>query len=223
MVKVSIMTKGITRERIVATALEMLDEHGMDALTVRALATALDVRAPALYWHVRNKQELLDEMATEVMRRVGVALSTCGFDGDWRDDLCAYARILRSEFLKHRDGARIFSGTRLSDPNVLQTKEVWFARWTGAGMPLVDADDAVDLVTAFVVGFVIEEQERRQSSEDDPARYSLAERDAWLGKESLLVREAGHARDDGDRRFDRQLGIVLDGIAARMDDAVPRG
>lgn len=215
------MTKGITRERIVATALELLDERGMDALTVRALATALGVRAPALYWHVRDKQELLDEMATEVMRRVGIALSTIGPGGDWRDDLCAYARILRSEYLAHRDGAKIFSGTRLSDPNVLRTKEVWFARWTAAGMALVDADDAIDVATAFVVGFVIEEQERRQSTEADPTRYSLAGRDAWLGEEYLMVREAGHARDDGDSRFERQLDIVLDGIAARMNDVAP--
>ena len=86
-------------------------------------------------------------------------------------------------------------------------------------MTLENADDAVDLATAFVVGFVIEEQERRQSAEADPTRYSLAERDAWLGEESLLVREAGHARDDGDTRFERQLGMVLDGIAARVNDA----
>ena len=159
-------------------------------------------------------------MATEVMRRVGIALSTIGPGAGWRDDLCAYARILRAEYLEHRDGARIFSGTRLSDPNVLQMKEAWFARWTAAGMTLVGADDAVDLATAFVVGFVIEEQERRQSAEADPTRYSLAERDAWLGEGSSLVKEAGHARDDGDRRFDRQLGIVLGGIAGRMNDVV---
>jgi hypothetical protein len=67
-----------------------------------------------------------------------------------------------------------------------------------------------------VVGFVIEEQERRQSAEADPMRYSLSERDAWLDEgSSSLVREAGHTRDDGDERFERQLGIVLDGIAAR--------
>lgn len=216
------MAKGITRERIVAAALDLLNEHGMDALTVRALATALDVRAPALYWHVRNKQELLDEMATEVMRRVGIALSTIGAGDNWRDDLCAYARTLRTEYLKHRDGARIFSGTRLSDPNVLRTKEVWFVRWTAAGMALVDADDAVDVATAFVVGFVIEEQERRQSGAADPTRYSLAERDAWLGEESPLVKEAGHARDDADGRFERQLGIVLAGIAARVSNAAPK-
>jgi TetR/AcrR family tetracycline transcriptional repressor len=210
------MTKGITRERIVTAALELLDDQGMDALTVRALASRLDVRAPALYWHVRNKQELLDEMATEVMRRVAGAFAAVPPGDGWRDDLAAYARVLRSEYLLHRDGARIFSGTRISDPDVVKAKEPWLARFTAAGFTLAEADDATDLVTAFVVGFVIEEQERGQSAETDPGRYSLAERDAWLGEAVELVKAAGHLRDDGDQRFERHLGIVLDGLAARL-------
>ncbi|MGA6205770.1 TetR/AcrR family transcriptional regulator C-terminal domain-containing protein [Nocardia testacea] len=210
------MAKGITRERIVAAALELLNEHGMDALTVRALAARLDVKAPALYWHVRNKQELLDEMSTFVMRRVTDALATIAPGGDWRDDIAAYARILRAEYLRHRDGARIFSGTRFSDPEVVKAKESWLARLTAAGFELSEADDVLDLATAFVVGFVIEEQERSRSAHTDPARYSLAGRDEWLGDGADLVKAAGHLRDDGDRRFERQLGIVLDGLAARL-------
>jgi AcrR family transcriptional regulator len=210
------VAKGISRERIVAAALELLDEKGMEGITVRALAARLDVQAPALYWHVRNKQELLDEMSTVVMRRVTGALSEIPPGAGWRDDLAAYARVLRSEYLLHRDGARIFSGTRISDPDVVKAKEPWLAHFTAAGFTLAEADDATDLVTAFVVGFVIEEQERAQSAEADPARYSLAERDAWLGEDAELVKAAGHLRDDGDQRFERHLGIVLDGLAARL-------
>jgi AcrR family transcriptional regulator len=210
------MAKGISRERIVAAALELLDEKGMDALTVRALAARLDVQAPALYWHVRNKQELLDEMATVVMRRVTGAVSEIPPGAGWRADLAAYARVLRAEYLLHRDGARIFSGTRISDPEVVRAKEPWLARLTSAGFTLAEADDATDLVTAFVVGFVIEEQERGQSAETDPGRYSLTGRDAWLGEDAELVKAAGHLRDDGDQRFERHLGIVLDGLAARL-------
>ncbi|MEV1004161.1 TetR/AcrR family transcriptional regulator C-terminal domain-containing protein [Nonomuraea sp. NPDC050202] len=210
------MAKGITRERIVAVALELLNEKGMDALTVRALASRLGVGAPALYWHVRNKQELLDEMSTFVMRRVIHALAEIAPGAGWRDDMAAYARVLRSEYLLHRDGARIFSGTRFSDPEVVKAKDPWLGRLTAAGFSLAEADDAVDLVTAFVVGFVIEEQERSQSAGADPDRYSLAERDAWLGEGADLVKAAGHLRDDGDRRFERQLGVVLDGLAARL-------
>ncbi|WP_026403440.1 TetR/AcrR family transcriptional regulator C-terminal domain-containing protein [Actinomadura rifamycini] len=207
------MAKGITRERIVAAALELLNDQGMDALTVRALAARLDVGAPALYWHVRNKQELLDEMSTFVMRRVTDAVTAISPSGSWRDDVAAYARALRAEYLRHRDGARIFSGTRFSDPDVVKAKESWLARLTAAGFTLAEADDVLDLVIAFVVGFVIEEQERTQT---EPGRYSPAERDAWLGDGAELVKAAGHLRDDGDPRFERQLGIVLDGFAARL-------
>ncbi|WP_067492520.1 TetR/AcrR family transcriptional regulator C-terminal domain-containing protein [Nocardia ignorata] len=210
------MAKGITREQIVTAALELLDEQGMDALTVRALAARLDVKAPALYWHVRNKQELLDEMATFVMRRVTDALAAIPRGADWRADVSAYARVLRSEYLRHRDGARIFSGTRFADPDVVKAKESWLERLTAAGFSLPEADDTLDLLTAFVVGFVIEEQERSPSTSTDPARYSLAERDAWLGEGAELVKAAGHLRDDGDPRFERQLGVVLDGLATRL-------
>ncbi|WP_026454392.1 TetR/AcrR family transcriptional regulator C-terminal domain-containing protein [Saccharomonospora iraqiensis] len=210
------MAKGITRERIVAAALELLNDRGMDALTVRALASRLDVAAPALYWHVRNKQELLDEMSTFVMRRVTDALSGIPPGASWRDDVAAYARVLRSEYLLYRDGARLFSGTRISDPDVVKAKEPWLARLTAAGFALDAADDALDLVTAFVVGFVIEEQERHPLTDTDPNRYSLTERDAWLGDGAELVKAAGHLRDDGDRRFERQLDVVLDGLAAGL-------
>ncbi|QSB12827.1 TetR/AcrR family transcriptional regulator C-terminal domain-containing protein [Natronosporangium hydrolyticum] len=207
--------KGITRERIVAAALELLNDEGMDALTVRALASRLGVRASALYWHLRNKQELLDEMSTVVMRRVTDAVSAIPPSESWRDDVAAYARVLRAEYLRHREGARIFSGRRVSDPEIVRAKESWLARLTAAGFTLAEADDVLDLITAFVVGIVIEEQERTQSS---PGRYSLAERDAWLGEGAELVKAAGHLRDQGDARFERQLGIVLDGL----DRAGPR-
>ncbi|WP_199758023.1 TetR/AcrR family transcriptional regulator C-terminal domain-containing protein [Micromonospora sp. Llam0] len=205
--------KGITRERIVAAALELLNDKGIDALTVRALASRLNVRASALYWHIRNKQELLDEMSTVVMRRVTDALASIPPSGSWRDDMAAYARVLRAEYLRHREGARIFSGRRVSDFEVVRAKEPWLARLTAAGLTLAEADDAADLVTAFVVGFVIEEQERTQGPAD---RYSLAERDVGLGEGVELVKAAGHLRDEGDPRFERQLGIVLDGVTARL-------
>ena len=64
------MPKGLTKASIVAAALHLLDEVGMDGMTVRALAAKLDVKAPALYWHVRDKaelDELLDADAFETL------------------------------------------------------------------------------------------------------------------------------------------------------------
>src|ERR1700742_778151 len=57
----------VTRERIVTVALELLDEAGLDGLTLRRLADRLGIRAPTLYWHVRNKRELLDLLAAAIL------------------------------------------------------------------------------------------------------------------------------------------------------------
>lgn len=209
------MAKGITRGRIITAALELLDDNGIDGVTVRALAARLDVKAPALYWHVRDKQELLDEMGTEIQRRVNAAIAARPAGGNWRDDLAAYARILRAEYRAHRDGARTFSGTRITDPEVLRAHEPWLERWTSTGFAVAEALEAAELVTSFVVGFVIEEQERSQS---DEGRYSVERRDALLGQDVPLVVEAGHARGDSGARFERQLDILLTGLAVHLAD-----
>ena len=204
------MAKGLTRPGIVSAALDLLDEVGIDALTLRALAARLGVRAPALYWHVASKQELLDEMGTEIQRRVIAATSVQPMDA-WRPALAGYARALRAEYLAHRDGARTFSGTRLTDPQVLRAQEPWLQAWTRSGRDLADAVNAVQLITAFVVGFVIEEQERTAD------RYSLAERDAAVGPDAPLVAEAGRVMfADPDTRFRTQLDTVLDGIGLHL-------
>lgn len=203
------MAKGLTKAAIVAEALALLDEVGIDGVTVRALATRLGVRAPALYWHVRNKQELLDEMGTEIQRRVQAAITDQTAGADWLHGLAGYARALRAEYLAHRDGARTFAGTRLTDPEVLRAQEPWMRTWTQAGLDLTDLVDAAEVVTSFVVGFVIEEQERAQSNAD---RYSVEDRDRRLGDDVPLVVASGHLRDDPGRRFERHLTIVLGGI-----------
>ncbi|WP_039992987.1 TetR/AcrR family transcriptional regulator C-terminal domain-containing protein [Gordonia otitidis] len=204
--------KGLTRADIVQAALDLLDEKGIDAVTVRAVATRLGVKAPALYWHVENKQTLLDEMGTEIQRRVINRLRDQPMQA-WPDSVAAYARVLRREYLAHRDGARTFSGTRLTDPDVLRAQEPWLEQIVDSGIALEKAVRAIEFVTAFVVGFVIEEQERLQSGEP---RYSLAERTAMLGDDVPLVVEAGKILfGDREQRFERNLEAIVD--ALRVD------
>src|ERR1700728_2694692 len=85
------MAAGLTKTAIVRAALDLLDEAGMDGLTVRALASRLGVQAPALYWHVRGKQALLDEMATLIWRRVGDAMAALPGDLPWPELMTTYA------------------------------------------------------------------------------------------------------------------------------------
>nr|BFE78795.1 hypothetical protein GCM10020093_013960 [Planobispora longispora] len=63
---------GLTRQIIVDAALRLLDEAGLEGLTVRRLAAELGVQSPALYWHFRTKQELLNGMAGVIVLSAGM-------------------------------------------------------------------------------------------------------------------------------------------------------
>ena len=140
-------------------------------------------------------------------------------DTDWLYDLRAYIIARRKEYLAHRDGARTFSGTLVTDPDILRARELWLHRWVAAGVPPTAAFDAMELATRSLSGFVIEEQERLQSAAD-PTRYASDERDRRLGRDRPFVSQAGHARDHDDR-FDRQLATVLAGRVQRGGAPAP--
>jgi len=94
----------LDRDRLVAAAFAHLDEDGLDGLSMRRLAARLGVQAPALYWHVGDKAELLGLMARDIYAAAYEALPS---GPDWRMCLLAFGRALRAAFAAHRDGARL--------------------------------------------------------------------------------------------------------------------
>lgn len=215
--------KGLTVDGIVDAAFAVLDQVGIDGLTVRAVADRLDVKAPALYWHVRNKQQLLDEMGTRVWREIAAAAPGPDDGTDWRTACLGYARAARAGLLTHRDGARSFSGTYLTDDAVLVDQERRLGWMQAQGFSVAAAMDVFMLLTGFVVGHCIEEQERRQAPDD---RYSLDRRDARVDPAAHpLVAEAGRRlfAMDPDTQFDALVGVLLDGIAAGRGNDLPGG
>ncbi|MFT4087954.1 MAG: TetR/AcrR family transcriptional regulator C-terminal domain-containing protein [Gordonia sp. (in: high G+C Gram-positive bacteria)] len=198
------MAGRITLTAIVDEAFALLDDAGIDGLTLRALAGRLGVKAPALYWHVASKQALIDEMGTEIARRIAVAVDDAPPTDDFAEALRHTATTMRAEYLRHRDGARTFSGTRLSDPALMRGQEDALGKWTARGMTVEQVVDAFEIVTAFVVGFVIEEQERA-----DESRYAVADRDEAVGEEYPLAVAAGHhLLRSAEQRFAEQLALV---------------
>jgi AcrR family transcriptional regulator len=209
------VAKGISRESIIEAALAVLDEHGMEGLTVRALAKRLGVQAPALYWHVASKRELLDEMGTEVSRRVAAAMDAEPRPEGWRDGLALFARTLRREYLVHRDGARTFAGIRITDPEVLHSQERWLARWVASGLTPEQVARAAQLVAWFVIGFVIEEQER---TIPHGTRSIMARPDPDATADlPLLTRVGPGLFAQNDERFEFCLDTVLVGLAVGFD------
>src|SRR4051794_22909458 len=103
-IKVSIVK--LSRDAVVRAALELLDDVGLADLTLRGVAERLHVQAPALYWHVRNRQDLIDQMAAAMIQDGIGGISP---DGAWMDQLGDIARAFRQTLLSHRDGARVLA------------------------------------------------------------------------------------------------------------------
>ncbi len=149
------MTK-LDKGTVIAAALELLNEVGMDSLTTRKLAERLKVQQPALYWHFQNKRALLDALA-EAMLAERHTRSLPEENEDWRVFLKENALSFRTALLSYRDGARIHAGTRPTEPN-FGTAETQIRFLCAEGFCPKRAVWALRAVSHYVVGSVLEQQ-----------------------------------------------------------------
>ncbi|MEV5956905.1 TetR/AcrR family transcriptional regulator C-terminal domain-containing protein [Streptomyces sp. NPDC051987] len=204
----------LDRRRVADTALRLLNESGLEGLTLRAIAKELDVKAPALYWHFKDKQALLDEMATEMYRRMA-AVTRLDPAAGWQDVLRTTSRGLRTALLGYRDGARVYSGARFTGIDHAPEQEAYLRAMTEAGFTLAQAARAGTTVYAYTIGFVIEEQGVEPVPGHRREGYDVDERARMLADFPLSAAAGREIFTDYDSHFETGLEIVLAGIEAR--------
>ena len=165
------MTK-LDKGTVIAAALELLNEVGMDSLTTRKLAERLKVQQPALYWHFQNKRALLDALA-EAMLTERHTRSLPEENEDWRLFLKENAQSFSTALLYYRDGARIHAGTRPTEPN-FGAAETQIRFLCAAGCGPKHAVWALRAVSHYVVGSVLEQQ-ASDADERVPDRPDVSE------------------------------------------------
>jgi TetR/AcrR family tetracycline transcriptional repressor len=146
----------IDRAVAVREALALLDEVGLDGVSTRAVARRLGVEQPSLYWHFKNKQELLAAMAAAALEPQD-ALPLPQTGDDWRSWFLENYRSFRSALLAHRDGARLHAGSvpdGASRERLLQK----FAFLVDAGVPQSHAIAGMLAASRFTVGSALEQQ-----------------------------------------------------------------
>jgi TetR/AcrR family tetracycline transcriptional repressor len=216
----------LTRERIVQVALDLMDEVGLDDLTMRRLATELNVQAAALYRHVRNKDELLNEMADALCAEAVTPDPSL----PWTDQLRALARDQLRLLRSRRDAARLIAGTMPVGPERLRLIDFTLGTLLGAGFDGDEAFQIALLLTNFVTGAVLEEASNPATAGAAPGE-SVAEVEAatsaWMelfrgDRYPNLARAAQHMpsapRFDPDAHFEFGLGILLAGLEQRRSD-----
>ncbi|MFG3203451.1 TetR/AcrR family transcriptional regulator C-terminal domain-containing protein [Streptomyces sp. NPDC048192] len=204
----------LDRRRVAGTALRLLNEVGLEGLTLRAIAKELDVKAPALYWHFKDKQALLDEMATEMYRRMaaGVALDPAD---TWQERLLKTSRGLRAALLGYRDGAKVFSGSRFTGTEHAPAQEADLRLLTRAGFTLAQAVHAGRTAYAYTIGFVTEEQGVRPLPDERREGYDIEDRARRMAGFPLAAEAGGLLFDGYDEQFEEGLALMIAGIGAR--------
>jgi TetR/AcrR family tetracycline transcriptional repressor len=140
----------LDQPQVVRAALGLLDDVGLDALTMRRLSERLGIKAASLYRHVRNKQDLLQLLAEEINGEIPVVVST----GPWQAQVREMAKRVRKGLLAHRDAAQLLAVTMPFGPRRLRHIESLLRILRAAGLSGPDATRAAyhfnNLVTEFV-------------------------------------------------------------------------
>jgi AcrR family transcriptional regulator len=194
----------ITREAIVEEALALIDRDGVDALSMRRLAEELGTGPASLYWHVGNKDELLDLVFDRVVGEFEIP----GPDpARWREQTKDLARQMRAVLLRHRDLVRISLGRFPMGPNGLRLTEGMLAVMRASGLPDRTILPACYLLTIVVNAFALEDANtlRAPGGEDaDP--------------EEIVRMMSGYFASLPADRFPNLTAVADDFFAGSMDD-----
>lgn len=200
------------QEEIVATALELLDAEGLANLSLRKLASKLNMQAPGLYWHFKNKELLIDYMAEAMLQDEFKELQPCPHDEAWQEWLTNTLRRLRKAMLVRTDGARVVAGAHIYPAVTLgKLYEYSLQSLKEAGLTITVCRQVVLTATTYTFGFVIEEQ-------SSPSEEQFAGSAEDLMRDFPVAAEAMHgAREHAldyneDTDFNAGLQLIIGGI-----------
>lgn len=203
----------VNRQMVTRAGLKLLNEVGLERLTLRLLGQELKVQAATLYWHFRSKEELIDEMATVALAEGAPQMLPAKLSADWRVWASAFGTGLRKTLLSYRDGARMVAGTRLTNTEYMQTAEKIGGRLVEQGFTLRRAVILLSTIYNYTLSFTMEEQAVFPRPGERSPHYDISKRNLKLDPgEFPLLRQSGSILfDNFDRRYKEGLQMILRG------------
>ena len=150
----------LDRDRIVETALDLMDQRGVEWLTMRRLAEALGVSAPTLYWHLPDKRALHDACVDRALREITVPTPE---GAGWRDGIRVFMRSMRAQLGAHPSATQLMTRSHPEEVSRLASSALALLRAVPLGWD--DAFLYCRLMIWRIVGFATMEHTLRTASE----------------------------------------------------------
>ncbi len=223
-----VIREPLTRERVLATAMTVADTDGLAAVTMRRVASELDVEAMSLYHHVPSKEDLLDGLADVLILEITEAVHRATPETDWRLALRNRCLVAREVILQHR-WAPALIGSRTQVPASLMAYfEEVLATMIAGGLSYHLAHQGLHALGSMVLGFT-QELFAIPEGETDPGEDVEAELEAMAASFphlTAMVASEVHDHDedplgwcDTQVEFMFTLDLILDGLARHHERA----
>lgn len=181
----------ISINTIIEEAIDLLNQKGIDYLTMRELASRLNIKAASLYWHIKNKEELFSLIAESICKKIPL-------DNELDNSREHISRIVlhyRENLLKVKDSEKIFSIIPPMTPARIELIKTMLINLKNLGVPKEKLIQSGNLINNFVLSFVADEVKMK--------RYDSIQADFFFGFPIDM---------DFDKQFVYGLEVLLNGI-----------
>ncbi|APU16078.1 MULTISPECIES: TetR/AcrR family transcriptional regulator [Actinoalloteichus] len=198
----------LSRERIIHTALAVIDRDGLDALSMRRLGAELGVDAMAVYYHLPDKAALFDGVVEAVYSEVDV--DAAALPGPWPEMLAVYLRRLREVLRRHPHAVAVIATRPAYTASVLGPADRAVGRLREEGLTARSAMEITHACRAFTIGFVLAEVGAPLGGPTRAPREAISPADYPHLVEAMAE---GYRPDE---QYEAGLRAMLDGFARQQ-------
>jgi AcrR family transcriptional regulator len=209
--------RSLSREAILDAAMTVLDAEGLDAVTMRRVATELGTGPASLYAHVADKEEMVAALLDRVIGEVSLPTLDAG---RWQEQVKELAREARAAFGRHRDIARATLGEVPTGENAMTVSERLVSILLAGGVSEQVAAFSVDILSLYFSSVAYEESIESFDKYLGEA-YHLQLRDFFASLPpsrfpNLHAMAVALTSGEGDERFEFGLDLLVRGIASTV-------
>jgi AcrR family transcriptional regulator len=210
----------LSRERVLRTAVDLADTHGIAALSMRKLGQELGVDAMLLYRHVANKDDLLDGMVDLVFGEIGLPPS----GADWKVAMRQRAMAARESLSSHPWAIGLMESRSRPGPATLRHHDAVLGSLRQAGFSIEAAAHAYSILDSYIYGFTLNEQSLPLNTSEEVAEVGGRilgglPTNAYPYLAELISEHAMKPDYSYGKEFAFGLDMILDGLERVRDAA----